>query len=140
MYIPQTNHPNPDSSLAPATRLGVGLPSAQEFATHHNSPFPVESVSNTAHQLFTRSLGALSTTLEHLTRLRKRAGSNSVNTTIGVVVGILLAVFLLGFFGFFYFYGRSLRAKQRKHRRRKSAASKNSKNSESAGAAAPPAA
>ncbi|KAI1206605.1 uncharacterized protein F4807DRAFT_226840 [Annulohypoxylon truncatum] len=140
MYIPQTNHPNPDSSLAPATSLGVGLPFTREFATYHNTPFPVESASLTARRLFTRSLGALSTTLEHVTRLRKRAGQTSVNTTIGVVVGILLAVFLLGFFGFLYFYGRSFRAKRRKHRRRKSAASKNSKNSEGAGAAPPPAA
>ncbi|KAI2470505.1 hypothetical protein F4781DRAFT_175137 [Annulohypoxylon bovei var. microspora] len=141
MYIPQTNHPNPDS-LAPATRLGAGLPSAQEFATYHNSPFPIESVSSTARRHFTRSLGALSTTLDHITRLRKRSGANSVNTTIGVVVGILLAVFLLGFFGFLYFYGRSLRFKRRKHHRRKSAGSKNSKNSEGVGAAggAPPAA
>ncbi|KAI1456696.1 hypothetical protein F4805DRAFT_217081 [Annulohypoxylon moriforme] len=138
MYLPQTNHPNSDSSLAPATRLGVGLPASREFATNHNPPFPTESVSHTARRLFARSLGALSTTLERITRLRKRAGENSVNTTIGVVVGILLAVFLLGFFGFFYFYGRSLRAKRRKHRRRKSAGSKNSK--EAPGAAAPPAA
>ncbi|KAI1444960.1 hypothetical protein F5Y02DRAFT_418516 [Annulohypoxylon stygium] len=139
MYIPQTNHPNPDSSLAPATRLGVELPSAQQFATYHNPPFHLESVSLTARRLYTRSLAALSTTFDHVTRLGKRAGGNSVNTTIGVVVGILLAVFLLGFFGFIYFYGRSLRAKRRKHRRRKSSASKASKNSEGAAAAAPPA-
>ncbi|KAI1409493.1 hypothetical protein F5Y13DRAFT_91176 [Hypoxylon sp. FL1857] len=139
MYIPQTNHPNPDSSLAPATRLGAGLTFTHEFATYHNGPFPIESILVLLRRLFTRSLAAFSDTLDHPTGLGKRSGN--INTTIGVVVGVLLAAFVIGFFAFVYVYGRSIRFAKKRHHRRKSSASKGSKNSEgAAGGGDPPAA
>ncbi|KAI1134863.1 hypothetical protein F5Y05DRAFT_193437 [Hypoxylon sp. FL0543] len=137
MYIPQTNHPNPDSSLAPATGVGEGLTSAHELVTDHNLPSAIESISIVLGRLVTRSLNTFSTTLDRSTRLGKRSGS-SVNTTIGVVVGILLAAFVIGFFTFIYFYGRSIRFAKRRRHRRKSSGSKGSKNSEAAPAGGEP--
>ncbi|KAI1373028.1 hypothetical protein F4677DRAFT_235158 [Hypoxylon crocopeplum] len=134
MYIPQTNHLRPDSSPASAARLGVDLIPAHELNIYHSSSFPVESISCWARRVFGRSLGALPA-LNHTPSLRKRAADN-VNTTIGVVVGILLAVFLVGAFAFLYVYRRSIRFKKRRHRRRKSSGSKGSKNSDGAGGAA----
>lgn len=137
MYIPQTNHPrpNPDSSLAPATKLGAGLPSAYEL------PFPVERILSSARQLYSFGFDAFSNTLNHTPSLQKRAGADNVNTTIGVVVGVLLAAFIVGAFVFLYFYGKSIRFTKRKRHRRKSSGSKGSKTSEGgAGGCDPPAA
>lgn len=137
MYIPQTNHPhsNPDSSLAPATRLGAGFQSAHEL------PSPVEPILSSARKLYYLGFNAFSNTLDHASSLRKRAGADNVNTTIGVVVGVLLAAFLVGAFAFLYFYGKSIRFTKRKRHRRKSSGSKGSKNSEGgAGGGDPPAA
>ncbi|KAI0834498.1 hypothetical protein F5Y06DRAFT_155860 [Hypoxylon sp. FL0890] len=138
MYIPRTNHPNPDPSQAPATRLGAaGLTFAHELATYHNLPFPIKSISVLLRRLLTRSLNGFSTTLEHSTSLGKRSGI-SINTTIGVVVGILLAAFVIGFFAFVYVYGRSIHFAKKKRHRRKSSGSKGSKNSEGAAAGGEP--
>ncbi|KAI1465103.1 uncharacterized protein F4812DRAFT_461948 [Daldinia caldariorum] len=139
MYIPQTNSLHPDSPLASASRLEFDLKSVYEFIRHRNLPLP-NSASSGAHRILTRTFGALPAAYEHASSLRKRSGA-SVNTTIGVVVGILLAVFLIGFFTFVYFYGKSARFSRKRRHRRKSSGSKNSKNSEgAAGGGEPPAA
>ncbi|KAI0105589.1 hypothetical protein F4776DRAFT_472035 [Hypoxylon sp. NC0597] len=140
MYLPQTNHPNPDTSLAPATRFGAGLTFAHEVATYHRPPFSIESISVLVHRLSSHNLNTFATTLGHSTRLGKRAGGN-INTTIGVVVGVLLAAFVIGFFAFIYVYGRSISFAKKRHHRRKSSGSRNSKNSEATpGGGDPPAA
>ncbi|KAI1759174.1 hypothetical protein GGR53DRAFT_167229 [Hypoxylon sp. FL1150] len=140
MYIPQTNRLLSDFALAPTAGVGdVLTTSAYELARYHTFHFSVESVSSLARWTFGRSLSACSTALDHASSLRKRTSANSVNTTIGVVVGVLLAVFLVGFFSFLYFYGRSIRVVRRKHRRRKSSGSKGSKNSDGAAGGGPPA-
>ncbi|KAI0844525.1 hypothetical protein F5Y00DRAFT_197190 [Daldinia vernicosa] len=138
MYIPQTNPLDPDSSLAPATRLGQGLTSTHELAIHDNLPL-LKSVSSQARRLLARSLGIFPAVYDHASNLQKRSGA-SVNTTIGVVVGILLAVFLVGFFAFLYFYGRSIRfTRKRRHRRKSSGSKGNSEGGAGGGAGDPPA-
>ncbi|KAI6087234.1 hypothetical protein F4821DRAFT_116260 [Hypoxylon rubiginosum] len=139
MYIPQTSHLLSDFAPAPTAGVGGTLTSAYELTRYRNFHFSVESVSFLARWTFDRGLNACSTALDHASNLRKRSSADSVNTTIGVVVGVLLAVFLVGFFAFLYFYGRSIRVVRRKHRRRKSSGSKGSKNSEGAAGGEPPA-
>lgn len=138
MYIPQTNPLNPDSSLAPAIRLGPGLTSAHELSIHDNLPL-LKSVSSQARRLLAHGLGIIPTVHDHASNLQKRSGA-SVNTTIGVVVGILLAVFLVGFFAFLYFYGRSIRfTRKRRHRRKSSGSKGNSEGGTGGGTGDPPA-
>ncbi|KAI2613203.1 uncharacterized protein GGS25DRAFT_518883 [Hypoxylon fragiforme] len=121
MFIPQTSH-----AAASALKFGGDSPSAYELSRHPKPLFPVKSISSTICRLFGRGLGAVSTTLDHTSsNLQKRAPS--VNTTIGVAVGILLTVFLVGLFWFLYMYRGSIRITQKRHRRRKSSGSKNSK-------------
>ncbi|KAI1401112.1 hypothetical protein F4819DRAFT_339134 [Hypoxylon fuscum] len=138
MYIPQTSSLDPGSTLAPAPRLGEVLVSADESTRYHNAPFPVELVLFLASWLFARGLDAFSVALDHASSLRKRSDADNVNTTIGVVVGILLAVFAAGFLAFFYFYGKSMRFTKKKHRRRKSSGSKTSKDGGGGGGGDPP--
>ncbi|KAI4868427.1 hypothetical protein F4820DRAFT_125237 [Hypoxylon rubiginosum] len=137
MYIPQANYPDPDFALAPTAGVGRGPTSARELTRYHTFPFSIESVSFLARWTFNRGLDACSTALDRASSLRKRTSANSVNTTIGVVVGVLLAVFLVGAFAFLYFYGRSIRVTRKRHRRRKSSGSKGSKNSDGAGGEPP---
>ncbi|KAI1773634.1 hypothetical protein F4818DRAFT_96572 [Hypoxylon cercidicola] len=137
MYIPQTNHLHPDFALAPTAGVGSGLTSAHELTRHRTSPFSIESISFLARWTLGRGLSVCSTALDRASGLRKRTSAASVNTTIGVVVGVLLAVFLVGAFAFLYFYGRSIRVTRKKHRRRKSSGSKGSKNSDGAGGEPP---
>ncbi|KAI2609186.1 hypothetical protein GGR54DRAFT_387989 [Hypoxylon sp. NC1633] len=137
MYIPTTNYPSRIFPLAQATSLGADQATAHGITNYGNSRLSVESISCSAHQLFSRSLSALSTALDHTSSLvRKRASGDNVNTTIGVVVGILLAAFLIGLFAFLHVYRKSIRFTKKRRHRRKSSGSKGSKNSEGAGAGA----
>ncbi|KAI0016128.1 major facilitator superfamily domain-containing protein [Xylariomycetidae sp. FL0641] len=70
--------------------------------------------------------------------LQKRNAADHLNTTIGIVVGVLVAVFVVATLAFLYVYGNSIRFKGRRHRRRrhhrrKSGSSKTSKSSRSSG-------
>ncbi|XXH04362.1 hypothetical protein Hte_010776 [Hypoxylon texense] len=134
MYIPRTSNLEPDFGLAPT----AGPTSAHGLTRDRIFPFSVESISFLARWTFSRGRHACSTALDRAaSSLRKRTSPDSVNTTIGVVVGVLLAVFLVGFFAFLYFYGKSIRVTRRRHRRRKSSGSKGSKNSDGAGGEPP---
>ncbi|KAI1393164.1 uncharacterized protein F4822DRAFT_2253 [Hypoxylon trugodes] len=137
MYIPQTNHHDPNP-LASTTTLRDGLTCAHDFIRCHNSLLSIESIPLLVRRLFTDSLSLFSATLDPTSRLGKRSGAD-INTTIGVVVGVLLAVFLIGAGVFLYFYGRSIRFTKKRHRHRKSSASRSTKNSEgTAGAGGDP--
>ncbi|KAF3015282.1 hypothetical protein E8E14_006630 [Neopestalotiopsis sp. 37M] len=81
--------------------------------------------------------------------LLKRTTSHQLDTTIGIVVGVLLGVFVLGSIAFLYIYRGSIRIKKRKrrHRHHRSSGSRGSKSSKASdsgasasAAAAPPAA
>ncbi|KAI0156703.1 hypothetical protein GGR52DRAFT_197723 [Hypoxylon sp. FL1284] len=135
MYIPQTNPLRPDFALASASGAEDGPLPALESPRHHTFLPIFEAISSVARRTFGRGLGAYSTALDRASGLRKRASADNVNTTIGAVVGVLLAVFLLGFFAFLYFYGRSIRIKRKKHRRHRSSGSRGSKNEEASGGA-----
>jgi hypothetical protein len=69
---------------------------------------------------------------------RRAATSSSNDTTIGIVVGVLLGVFFVGLFIFLYVYRKSVRFASKKRRRRKgTGSSKSSKASSDGGGAAP---
>jgi hypothetical protein len=75
--------------------------------------------------------------------LKRDATAQSMDLTIGIVVGVLLGVFFLGLFGFLYVYRKSVKFASKKHRRRKSGtgsskSSKSSKSSDGGGAPPPP--
>lgn len=76
-----------------------------------------------------------------VSQLWKRTTSGEIDTTIGIVVGVLLGVFLIATCAFLYIYRGSIRTKKRKRRghHRKTSSSKGSKSSDSGGSAAPPA-
>ncbi|KAI5860605.1 hypothetical protein GGS23DRAFT_231597 [Durotheca rogersii] len=126
MPIPQAGHVKPDTFLAPpVAEAGASQSPVPELTTHLDIPFTAESISILVRRTFSRSLDASSIVLARAADLHRR--SADVNTTIGVVVGILLAVFLAAAGSFMYFYGRSIRTGRRRNRRRRSAASRGSK-------------
>ncbi|KAI8626046.1 hypothetical protein F5Y19DRAFT_230916 [Xylariaceae sp. FL1651] len=147
MYIPQIHRshiafPGPRSEVTGAEQQASFVP----FIT----TYPNNSILDRIRHLFTRGLEALSSTLSPPppsssnafisstnSSLSKRDGADSVNTTIGVVVGVLLTVFLIGAGYFLYAYRKSVRVRFRKrrhsrrHRHRKvvSGSSKSSRSS-----------
>ncbi|ETS83882.1 hypothetical protein PFICI_05758 [Pestalotiopsis fici W106-1] len=122
--------------------------SYNQVTSHAN---PQQSDSNETWQLIQHELGRLlhawtASILDSGSGLRKRTTAHQLDTTIGIVVGVLLGVFVLASIAFLYIYRGSIRIKKRKrhHRHRKSSGSRGSKASDSgasaSAAAAPPAA
>ncbi|KAI1074323.1 hypothetical protein F5B20DRAFT_440429 [Whalleya microplaca] len=133
MYIPQTNHHNPDSLLASAKRVTEGQQWLLEFLCPKYA-FSANSAVPSVHQFFVRSFHVFTTTSHYAQSLQKRAAGDNMNATIGAVVGVLLALFLAAAFAFLYVYRKSIRFTRRKKRRhRKSAVSKGSKGSDGGG-------
>ncbi|KAI3337580.1 hypothetical protein HD806DRAFT_43852 [Xylariaceae sp. AK1471] len=147
MYIPEIHHfrivlPGPQSEVPGAEQQKLPI-------THHvtTSP-PNDVISSPGDQFFVLIREALSAIYTDtspsssatipspaISSLRKRSGGSSPNTTIGVVVGILLTAFIIGVGCFLYFYRRSIRFKDRRRRRRhrKATSSKSSRSSDGSG-------
>lgn len=113
MYIPLPSRP-PTSSTPPPSARAAPAPGA--------IPHVISSLSHLAARW---------------TELRRRDTTSSTNTTIGIVVGVLLGVFIISSIVFLYRYRYTVRfhSKRRRHHRHHS--SKGSKTS-SEGAGAPP--
>lgn len=71
-------------------------------------------------------------------RLQPRTTAHQLDTTIGIVVGVLLGVFVIASIAFLYIYRGSIRLKKRKrrHRHHRSSSSRGSKESDSGRSAA----
>ncbi|KAI1333529.1 hypothetical protein F5Y15DRAFT_421729 [Xylariaceae sp. FL0016] len=137
MYIPQVTRirPRPSSPKAHDGVPGLGHAPAPEVAGFRDVDGPeiMMHFRSWMRRLATSSGDAAATrTLGHGATLRKRDAVSQMNTTIGVVVGVLLAVFLLAVAWFLYVYRKSIRFTPRKKRRhRKSSGSKSSQSSQS---------
>ncbi|PHH61625.1 hypothetical protein CDD81_8140 [Ophiocordyceps australis] len=69
-----------------------------------------------------------------------KRGSTSTDTQIGIIVGVLIAIFLMGVCAFLWIYRHSVRfsSRPRRRQRRKSTSSKSSKASKTCDAAPAP--
>ncbi|KAH8668477.1 hypothetical protein BX600DRAFT_510573 [Xylariales sp. PMI_506] len=132
MYIPQIND-----------RLAPGLPPTALWSpgAHRDSEsllaLPVQEIAGTitapgSHVATRRSLTST------LSLLQKRMTQQQMDTTIGIVVGVLVGVFILASCGFLYVYRTSVRfrkqGRRKSHRHshgHKSSSSKSSKSSKS---------
>jgi hypothetical protein len=149
MYIPEI------------PRFDITFPGLRSEAPGAEQTFPVPHVtaylndpnSNTDHPLFAWIAKITCAILDDLSSsssatftspvsssLGKRSGTAGTNTTIGVVVGLLLTALVIGVGGFLYVYRRSIRFREyqprRRHRRHRKATSDSSKISDGGGAGA----
>lgn len=123
-------------------------------STHDGHPWPsrvwewaasqVTSWANSAPTMSHTSSHSSKTDPSHrkpgLSLLQKRTTSQDLDTTIGVVVGVLVGVFILGTLAFCLVYRNSIRLKRKKkfrrHHRHKSGSSHGSKSSRSSDSSA----
>lgn len=143
MYIPSPRAPLDLTTAIPARR--VPAPDAGPHLLHTRAiPGSVSGLlsdNGSPFAAFAQALSHLFTVdgSQSSNRLVRRTSVQDTNVTIGIVVGVLLAVFLAAAFAFMWIYRGSIRlAKKRKHRHRKSHSSKSSKASSDGGP--PPAA
>ncbi|KAH8780924.1 hypothetical protein F5883DRAFT_637805 [Diaporthe sp. PMI_573] len=106
----------------------------------HSRPLTSSALSPAARAASAPDTISPKSSLSHLTRwvdLRRRDTTSSTNTTIGIVVGVLLGLFIIASIVFLYRYRYTVHfhSKRRRHHRHHS--SKGSKTS-SEGAGAPP--
>ncbi|KAI1328419.1 hypothetical protein F5Y16DRAFT_154542 [Xylariaceae sp. FL0255] len=161
MYIPEIHHfPHVSSSgpLIEAPTSGIGQQHALitspvlpvSTAYHNNEPNIIASffhlftwaTNQISHILSNYTLPSSTPSSQNKPLLSKRGGGSSVSTTIGVVVGILLTVFVIGIGGFLYVYHKSIRVRYRRRRRRSHHSHHHhktgSKSSKSSATSAPP--
>lgn len=143
MYIPQVHSPQPEQPRSSQLSQCILYP-------RHAIVHRCWSVADTKNGLSTALRNAATKAsklsvpvFSRSTVLWKRTTSQDLDTTIGIVVGVLLGVFLIASVAFLYIYRGSIRMKRRRrhrHRHHKSTSSKSSKLSDGGGsaAAAPP--
>ncbi|KAI0127353.1 hypothetical protein BJ170DRAFT_369806 [Xylariales sp. AK1849] len=143
MYIPQAHnlHSDPDQ----AREWGHGTDRGLLYRPDPDDPANArpEPTCFTVLQLVAQWTTTLATRVPSTgSSLQKRTTVQDTDTTIGIIVGVVLGVFLVATFAFLYIYRNSLRFTPRKRHHRKSAGSKSSKSSKSSdgggSAAAPP--
>ncbi len=137
MYIPlRLRSPTDTTGAVPAPSARWGSTSTVLSSADTSLSGPVDDFRHTADSFIHRASKALSAGLE----LRRRDGVQEQNTTIGVVVGVLLAVFLIAVGLFVYRYRFTIQLTHKKKHRHHSGSSKSSKtsgSSASSDAAAP---
>ncbi|KAK9777742.1 hypothetical protein AB5N19_04453 [Seiridium cardinale] len=138
MYIPQVRSLQPDHVQPPQWTIGPGRNVSYGSLRQVNFR---NSWAYLVHELGQRSSILATRNAAHGPRPQKRTTSHDVDTTIGVVVGVLLAVFIIASCLFLYYYRGSIRVKKRRRQRhhRKSSSSKSSKASDGGGSAPAPA-
>jgi hypothetical protein len=130
MYIPQSRRFSDSTQNS-----GLGFRSGREllhrllgdetttFGSESGSSFASRLVARVATHFASNAPGAGSTVY--------RRTPQETDTTIGIVVGVILGVFLVAAIAFLYIYRNSIRVTKRGRRHRKSGGSKSSKSSKS---------
>lgn len=149
MYIPQAHRLRPDSLYAPERTLPTGRELLDRLLGGHSISAGPDATAWSSVSLFqlitwiTAPFG-IDTPSTRDTGSRKRATTEETDTTIGIVVGVVLGVFLVATIAFLYVYRNSIRLGGRRRRRHRKSGSKSSKSSKSSdgggGAPAAPAA
>ena len=140
MYLPVPGVPRALHAASPDR--WVPDPANAEPHLLHRRAIPVSGSRPNTLSLFTdlgRALSRLSFANEQpSTGLFRRTSVKDTNVTIGIVVGVLLAVFLAAAFAFMWIYRGSIKlARRRRRHHRKSGSSKSSKASSDGGGAPP---
>jgi transposase len=137
MHIPQAYSLQRGHDQIPAWSVGTGhVPShasVKQADLHDSWEFLI-------HELIRRSGIWMASMVNKASQVRKRTASQDMDTTIGIVVGVLVGVFIVASIAFLHIYRGSIRVKRRKrrhhHRHSKSSSSKSSKASDGGGSAA----
>ncbi|RKU47082.1 hypothetical protein DL546_009223 [Coniochaeta pulveracea] len=145
MYIPGQFGASLAGSTSAAARVGhdLGSDAYRELQgpaqpLNLDREYKDRGAKNVAHRR--TLLKAIGNNRESNSILWKRDTLQSTNTTIGVVVGVLLAVFLVGAIYFCFRYRRSIRlSKRKKHRHHRSGGSSKGSNASQASDAPAPA-
>ncbi|KAH9899098.1 hypothetical protein F4778DRAFT_185814 [Xylariomycetidae sp. FL2044] len=130
MYIPRKNEAILPSRLV--TRQGfpsTGVVSWRHIIAHHDRVVTSNSILVTIQQFFSRHVYSLGSSTDRLPSVGKRTPVEEMNTTIGIVVGVLLSVFVIAIIAFLYVYRESIRFKKGRRRRRHHHKSSSSKSS-----------
>lgn len=138
MYIPGTHSSQLDHTQPPEWTIGPNRIANHEPWRHVNL---MSAWSSLLLTLSRRISAQAPSEARDGSRVHRRTTSHDIDTTIGIVVGVLLGVFLIASCAFLYRYRGSIRVKKRKrhHRHHKSSSSKSSKASDGGEPAAPPA-